>query len=135
LCAEQQRTHTDALLGCGGQSSAHAVMLQGAWLGGGHGGPGGGGGGAGGRIGGVSWHRAARTDDARDSGVTVKLRRPSIKLPATVVNRGAETVKLTFQLHGHAGRRSTESASSSTRWISMYWSALENTAKWSALGS
>jgi hypothetical protein len=126
LCAEQQRTHADAFFGCGGQSSAQAVTLQGTWLGGGRGGPGDGGGGG---FGGIAWHRAARTADALDCGDTVKLRWPSIKLPVTVVNRGAETVKLAFQLHGHAGRRSTESASSSTRWISMYWSALENTAK------
>ena len=62
-------------------------------------------------------------------------RRPSIKLPVTVVTRGAETVKLTFQLQDHAGKRSTESVESSTRWIIMYCSAFENTAKWSALGS
>lgn len=91
------------MLGCGGQSKAHAVTLQGSESGGGRGG-----GAGGGRIGEISWHRSARTAGVRDRGVTVKLRRPSITLPVTVVERGAETVKLTFQLHGHAGRRRTE---------------------------
>ena len=45
-----------------------------------------------------------------------------------VVSLGALTVKFTSQSQGQAGSSSTDSSASSLRWISMYWSAVENTA-------